>query len=209
MPLSGREAALNITSATATSSTGVAATRSTGPGSETGFVQINSTAQRVLDPDSTPTLYLNSTAVSSTAFTVNPVQGKFEWVIGDPPTGTYTADIEYLTLAKVAGGRQWTLNVDQDMFDITEFGSSGWKQYLPNMAGGQGSISRFWNDPTFFDYINTDQKFLIDLVVNSGEENRYQAFAYVTSDQIATAVDSLVNESVNYTAHGRIYYTTN
>lgn len=212
MALSGREAALRITGATATSSTDVAATRSTGTAG-TGYVQITSTAQRFLDPSTTHSLYRvaagSTTLVASSDYTINHVQGKFQWKAGDPSTGTYNADIRYLTATSVAGGREWTLNVDQDMFEITEFGSSGWKQYQPNLVGATASINRFWNDSTFFDYLNTDQRFVVDLVINSAAANRYQAFGYVESDQINTPVDGLVGETVNVRIDGAVYYTTN
>ena len=210
MPIQGRSAALRVTGTVATTSTGVAATRSTGPGAGalTGHVRINNVAQQIIDPDSTPVLLLNSTAVPATDYSVNHIQGKFQWNAGDPPVGTYTANIEYLTATSVAGGREWSLNIDQDMLEVTEFGSSGWKEYQPNMAGAGGSFTRYWNDPTFFDYVETSQRFVIELVTNSADNNRYQGFAYVNSDQLGASVDSLVTETVNYQVDGAVYYST-
>lgn len=211
MPLSGRSAALRITGAVPTSSTNVSCTATTGAA---GNVQITSTAQRFLNPSGTHALYRiaagSTTLESSTKYTINYIQGKFEYAAGQTvSTGTYQADIEYLTASNVAGGREWSLNVDQDMFEITEFGSSGWKQYQPNLVGASASISRFWGDATFFDYLNTSQKFVVDLVINSVNADRYQAFAYVESDSITTPVDGLVNENVNLRIDGAVYYTTN
>lgn len=208
MPLAGRAAALKATSLTATTSTGVACTRSTGAGSANGHVQITNTATRHIEPDSTPVLYLNSTAVSSTAYTVNYVQGKFEWRSGDPASGTYTADIEYVTASAVAGGREWTLNVEQDAFEVTEFGSGGWKEYQPNMAGAQISMTRYWNDATFFDYLNVGAKFLVELIVNSTQGWKYETYARVVSDQNGASVDSLVTEQINLVADGQVYFST-
>jgi hypothetical protein len=207
MALAGRNAFLKAASVTATTSTGNAATRSTGVGG-TGYVQVNSTARRHWEPTSTPTLYLNSTAVSSTNYNVNYVQGKFQWRTGDPVAGTYTADVEYLTVSNVGGGREWQLNVEQDMFEITEFGSSGWKEYQPNMAGGTVSVSRYWTDATFFDHLTLSNKFLVELGVNSASGDRFEAFAYMTGDQHQAAVDSLVSEGMSLTIDGAIYYST-
>jgi hypothetical protein len=67
MPLAGRNADVRISALTPTTSTGEAASLS-----GTGFyVGIDSSTRRHWDPESTPVLYLNSTAVSSTAYTVN------------------------------------------------------------------------------------------------------------------------------------------
>lgn len=207
MPLAGRNAALKVTSLTATTSTGNAATRSTGAGSETGFVQIDSTSRRHWDPDSTPVLYLNSTAVSSTNYDVNYVQGKFQWNTGDPSTGTYTIDADYLTASSVAGGREWQLQVENDMFEVSEFGSSGWKQYQPNLTGATVSIGRYWNDSTFIDYMAVDAKFIVELHVDQNG-NRYEGFARVGGDQVNTAVDAIVGESLNLAIDGQLFYST-
>lgn len=213
MPLAGRNADIRITSAAATSSTNVAATRSTGAGTAAGFVQVTSTAQRILEPESVPVLYVtaagSTSVVSSTNYNVNYVQGKFEWVTGDPSTGTYTADIAYLTASRVAGGREWQMNVETEAFEVSEFGSSGWREFFPNLAGAGISMSRYWVDSNFFDLINSGNAlFLVDLVVNSANGWRYQTFARVTSDQVNTAVDAIVNEQINLQAHGQVYFTT-
>ena len=204
MPLAGRNANLKATSLVATTSTGNAATLA-GDGLS---IQINSTARRHWDPDGLPVLYLNSTAVSSSAYTVNNVQGKFEFA-STQSTGTYTIDADYLTASAVGGGQEWTLNVETDAFEITEFGSSGWREFQPNMSGATASLTRFWNDETFFDYLSVgNAKFLIELIVNNSQGWRYEGFGYVTSDQINTSVDSIVGETVQITIDGKLYFTT-
>ena len=210
MPLAGRSADINITSVVPTTSTGEAATASTGSAAVRPFVQVDDTGKRIWDPDSTPVLYLNSTAVSSTAYTVNYVQGKFERSsTANFAAGTYTADIEYLTVSRVAGGREWQLTVNTDAFEVTEFGSSGWREFQPNLAGAQVTMSRYWNDEDFFDLLNSgNAKFLVDLVVNSAGGWRYQAFTRVAQDQVNTAVDAIVNEQITLQVDGQVYYTT-
>lgn len=206
MPLAGKDANLRIASGTATTSTGVACSESTGTIGN-GFVQIDSTAARHIVAESTPTLYLNSTAVSSTNYTVNPVQGKFEWLSGDPTTGTYTADIEYYTVSQVSGGREWQLNVETDMFEVSEFGSSGWKQFQPNLSGATATIGKYWVDETFFDLFNTESKFVVELMTDS-TGLRYEGYVRIVSDQINTPTDGLVGESVNVQFDGPVYYST-
>jgi hypothetical protein len=110
----------------------------------------------------------STTLVAAADYTINHVQGIFNWVTGDPSTGTYQADIRYLTATNVAGGREWTLNVEQEAFEVTEFGSSGWRQFQPNMAGATVTIGRYWNDSTFVDlFVADNPQFLVELVVNS------------------------------------------
>jgi hypothetical protein len=212
MPLSGRKAALKATAAAGVASTNNAATRSTGVGGETGYIRINSTARRHWDNVPAPVLYRaagGSTAVvSSTNYTVNYVQGRFQWKTGDPSTGTYTIDVDYLTASQIAGGREWQLNVEADMFEVTEFGSSGWKNFLPNLKGATVTINRYWNDPTFLDHLTLSNRFLMELIVNAAAGWRYEGFVRVASDQIQTAVDAIISESITLNVDGQVYFST-
>lgn len=203
MPLAGRDADVYVTSLTPTSSTGNAASLA----ADGLSVQIDSTSRRHWDPDGTHALYLNSTAVSSTAYTVNNVQGKFEFS-STQSTGTYTIDADYLTASQVASGREWTLNVEADMFEVSTFGSSGWKQYQPNLNGAQVTIGKYWVDSTFFDYMEVDGKFVVELYPNYSAGDRYEGFARVVSDQPSASVDSIVEETINLEVDGQLYYST-
>lgn len=215
MPIAGKDANLRIASGVATTSTNVACTRSTGVGAgatPTGYVQITSTSQRYIDPDSTPALYRiaagSTTLVAATDYTVNGVQGIFQWVSGDPSTGTYQADIQYLTATQVSGGREWTLNVEADMFEVSEFGSAGWKQFQPNLNGAQATISKYWTDSTFFDLFNTESKFIVELIAENTNGWRYEGFVRIQSDQVGTPTDGLVGETINLQFDGPVYYST-
>lgn len=205
MPLAGRNADVRITALTPTTSTGEAASLA-GTGL---YVSIDSSTRRHWDPDSTPVLYLNSTAVSSTAYTVNYVQGRFEFG-STQSTGTYTADVQFLATSQVAGGREWTLNIEADMFEVSTFGSSGWKEYQPNLNGASVSIGKYWTDGTFLDYIVADNpRFVVEMVpLNaSSTSERYEGFARVQSDQVSASVDAIVGETINLVVDGQLYYT--
>jgi hypothetical protein len=206
MALAGRKANVKITSSTSVTSTGEAASLA----ADGLSVQVDASSARHWDPASTgyPILYLNSTAVSSTAYTVNYVQGKAEFS-STQSTGTYTLDVDYLTASAVAGGREWNLNATNDMFEVTEFGSSGWKQFLPNMSGATVTVGRYWSDSNFYDLLNNDnQKFLLELIVSLTAGWKYEGYGYVTNDAITTPTDAIVEESVDFTVDGQLYFTT-
>jgi predicted secreted protein len=110
----------------------------------------------------------------------------------------------------VAGGREWTLNVEQDAFEVTEFGSSGWKQFQPNLSGATVTISRYWNDSDMLDRLAStgDNRFVVELIVNSANGWRYEGFARVASVNPQTAVDAIVSESANFVIDGQLYFST-
>jgi hypothetical protein len=215
MPIAGKDANLRIAAGVATTSTDEAATRSTGPGASTsvaGWVQITSTAHRYIEPDSTPILYVealgSTTVVPSSEYNLNPVQGLFSWTSGDPSTGTYTADIEWLTATSVSGGREWALSVETDMFEVSEFGSSGWKQFQPNLNGATVQIQKYWTDESFHDLFVTESKFIVALDLVKTESWRYEGYVRINSDQIGTPTDGLVGETLNMVFDGPVYYST-
>lgn len=215
MALAGRNANLKITGTAPVSSTDVACTRSTGPGastSVTGKVQITNVANRHLDPDSAHSLYRiaagSTTLVSANDYTLNNVTGTFQWNAGDPSTGTYQADINYLTVSQVSGGREWSVNPQTELFEVTEFGSGGWRQFQPNLTGAGIQIGKYWTDSAFLDRITTDARFVVELIVSDSDGWRYEGFARVAEDSIDTNVGGLVGESVNLVLDGALYFST-
>ncbi len=122
MPLSGRSAELLVTGLNGIGSTDNAATIA----ADFLSVQIDSTLRRHWDINSTtPTAWLDGSTVGIGPYTVNYVQGKFEFTSTQDSTGVWTIDTDYLTATNVAGGREWNLTVEHEAFEVTEFGSSG------------------------------------------------------------------------------------
>jgi hypothetical protein len=137
------------------------------------------------------------------------VQGRFEFG-STQPTGTYTADVEYLVTSQVAAGREWSLSVEADMFEVSTFGSSGWEEFQPNLNGATVSIGRYWTDGTFMDYMVADNpRFVVEMVpLNAGSTSaRYEGFARVQSDNPSASVDAIVGETINLVIDGQLYYT--
>ena len=117
----------------------------------------------------------------------------------------------------VAGDlREWTLNVDFDMFEISTFGSSGWKEYQPNLAGAQGNISGYWNITGSTQLRALQTKVLglsnapgtISFLVDATEGNGYTGDCWVTNLQLGAAVDNIVPFSAGVTMHGAVSYST-
>jgi len=120
------------------------------------------------------------------------------------------------TPALVADLREWSLNVEADMFEISTFGSSGWKQFQPNLNGAGGSISGYWNveGSTTMKAIQshildqTTAPATLDLLVSNTEANGYTGSAWVTGIQPQAAVDGIVAFSANITYDGAVAYST-
>lgn len=120
------------------------------------------------------------------------------------------------TPALVGDLREWTLNVEADMFEISTFGSSGWKQFQPNLNGAQGSISGYWNvqGSTTMKAVQTHilsqstDPATLSLLVHNTEGNGYTGSAWITGIQPQAAVDGIVSFSANITYDGAVAYST-
>ncbi len=207
MPLAGRAADVKVASLVATSSTDEVATLA----GDALSVSINNTARTHWNPDGVVTVFANASTVGVGPYSVNNVQGIVNFETTQNSSAAWTLDVEYLTVASVAGGREWGLNVEADMFEVSTFGSSGWKQFQPNLNGAGVTIGRYWNDSTFIDYMTVDALFMVELTPNTvagSTSARYEAFARVSADQHQASVDNIVTETINMVVDGALYYTT-
>ena len=118
--------------------------------------------------------------------------------------------------ALVADLREWSLNVDQDMFEVSTFGSSGWKEFMPNLAGAQGSISGYWAIQTSTSERALQNKVIqlstspgkISLLVDATNGNGYTGKAWITNLQLGASVDAIVPFTAGVTIHGAPSYST-
>ena len=220
--VSGKNAKIRFTSVVGTSSTDNAATRSTGVAiglshTTKGFVQIDSTSRRHWDRSSTATPILADagTPVAATLYTVNPVQGKFEWAVGDPPVGTYTIDCHFLTNTFLTGGQDWSVDADVDMLETTSFststGNTQWRTFIPGLSEATASIERLVTStstlgPVFFDRLNLPSDLVIELITDNAD--RFEGYAHVASDGFTANIEAITTESVDLQIDGPLYFST-
>lgn len=118
--------------------------------------------------------------------------------------------------ALVADLREWTANVETDMFDVTTFGSSGWKRFMPNMTGAQGSLSGFFAVQTSTTERAIMNKVLglsptpgqLSLLVDAANGNGITGDAWVSSLSLGASVDAIVPFGASFTYHGPVAYST-
>ena len=120
------------------------------------------------------------------------------------------------TPALVGDFREWTLNVEADMFEVSTFGSSGWSEFQPNLNGASGSVSGYWNvqGSTTMKAIQTHllsqstDPAKVSLLVNNSAQDGYTGSAWITAIQPGASVDNIVPFNANFTFHGAVSYST-
>lgn len=120
------------------------------------------------------------------------------------------------TPALVGDLREWQLNVEADMFEVSTFGSSGWKNFQPNLNGASGSLSGYWNVEASTTMKAMQAHLLsqstdpakVNLLVDNTEQNGYTMSAWITSLSPGASVDAIVPFTANFTADGAVAYST-
>lgn len=128
--------------------------------------------------------------------------GKFQFDVSATPT-------------EVADLREWSLNIDRDLFEISTFGSSGWRDFQQNLNGATGSISGYWNVENSSsmktiqeNLLNQSAAATAEFWVDATESNGYTAEVFVTSLSPSAAVDGIVTFAADMTVTGAVSYST-
>ena len=217
MAISGKVARIRHTSASATNSTDEASDLSTDGVS----LSINATAKRHWDRTSTaPAIYVSGDTgvdISADIKSINYVQGIVTFTTPHSTATTITMDVDYLTASYLAGGRNWSVDVDTNMLDVTAFSTNStdvaWRTFLAGLNGAEISIERLFQSDTtahvFWDALNApSSNFIVELVPDGGG-NRYEAFTHVSQYSPSIEVDGTADEGVTLTVDGPLFYTTN
>ena len=216
--LTGKSAKVKFTAATPTASTGEAFTSLSSTTSRTEF-KITNAAKRHWTRSQDPVILVLTTA--HTDFSYNPVQGKITFT-GTPLTTTeanaVTGNVYWLTASYLPWTREWTLDTEVDLLEITSFstttGDVQWRDFTAGLQTGTIDLGRIVDTPTtstplWFDRLNTDQDVIIELRLNaSGSTDKFEGYARVASDSYDVPRDGLQAESVTLQLDGELYHST-
>lgn len=163
---------------------------------------ITDTAKRYWDKDTAVTVDVD--AVLETGVTIDYIGGRITFDTPLSGSEAVTVSGKYWTVSELAGFYNWSLDLSADMEDCTDFQSNGWREFVPTLKGFTISAEAYWQDETFQDRLG--EEVVVALYTNESNDERYEGFAYITSDSIETPVDGLVQDTVEFTGNGELYY---
>lgn len=179
------------------------------------YVQIDDTGKRHWLRDSTGyAVALNGTPQPATAYVLNPVLGRFEFHSTGQTAGTWTADVRYLTNTYLTGARDWSVDINNDMLDVTTFSTSTadvkWRKFEPGLSEADMTLSRLISTgdtgPVFYDRLNLPGDVIVEAVTH--DFNSFEAYGLIETDGIQTSVDDMTVESVTVQLTGPVYWST-
>lgn len=165
---------------------------------------ISDAAKRYWDKETPVTVKVN-TVVVSIGFTLEYCGGVVVFEAPLEPEDVVTVSGKYLTVAQHGGFFNWSADLELETSDITTFQSAGWKENLPTVKGFTASAESYWGDEEFF--AGMGKEVVIALYTDAtASKLRYEGFGIISSDSIETAVDDIVNETIEIQGTGPLYY---
>ena len=153
--------------------------------------------------DAAITVLKNAVPVT-TGFTLERAGG---FVVFSPAllgTDVVTVTGSALTLVQAGGFFNWSVDAEGETAETTTYASAGWKEFSQVIKGWSGNAEAYWGNDRFFKSLG--QIIVVKLFVDTGASQRcLEGFALITSDNIESAVDEIVQESVDFTGVGPLY----
>jgi hypothetical protein len=172
--------------------------------------QVTNRDKRWLDPSAATTVYVDGIPVS-TFMSVCYAGGFIRFTDSLPADAEVTLDGKYFTSTginpacnELGTAKQWTLDLQYDELDVTDFSSMGWREYDKALRGATVSLEKWWFDEFFLDDITAPQ--LVGFELHADDERVYYCYGYLTGNGLQLAVDGAVEETINVRVTGLVEY---
>jgi len=161
-------------------------------------------AKRWLNPATATTVKIDSSAVAPQA--IVHAGGFVRFASGVAAGSSVTIDGQYFTAVnKLAGAKQWSLDMQADELDVTSWDSGSWREFMTVIKSATASFDKWWFDQFFLVYIQDTTA--VGLELRTKDDKRYYCYGNITSDSIKAASEGAIEESINVRVTGPVEYT--
>jgi predicted anti-sigma-YlaC factor YlaD len=181
-------------------------------------LSITAKAKRHWDRSSTASvrIFTNTGAITSHSHVRNHAIGTITFTTPHSTAKTYTLDVEWMASSYLGRAQNWSVESSVDMLETTAFSTStagaGWRTFTPGLNQASAQLSRILTTgdtgPIFFDRMNADQAFVLELVLNNTAGERLEGFARIDADTWTDPIDGLAGESPTFRIDGPLYWST-
>lgn len=211
----GKMGRVRIGASVATTSTNVAATLSS---DDDVTLTIANSSQRHWTQGSTmPRVYGATTDAELTdAYTVDCVRGRVVFSTAHSTAVAYKVDIAWVPMSCLGVTRSWTLDVSNDLKDVTVFPCStshGWRAFAPGLSEATISLGRLVatsesTAPPFIDRQALEAPLYVELHPDYSTGGHFAAYARIQARGNQVSVDDIAQETVTLKVDGPVYWTT-
>lgn len=122
----------------------------------------------------------------------------------------------YLPFITVSGSREWSLDIEREQMESTEFGDALWRTFVNGLGAGSGTLSGFWVDDEYLKQFNDTlpQTTVLSLELASepgspSDPNpRFEFFAAFTGHGVGVALDQLIGLDLDFVVDGPVFLRT-
>lgn len=186
---------------------GTSATFTNAPMTNTGDnkrYKITDATKAYWDTTAALTVKVDGVTVTS-GFTVEYAGGN---VVFDASQGASVVTVtgKSFTVAAIGGGYNWSVDIESELVECTDFNSSGFKKYTPITSGFSGSFETYWSSGENFSELGNQLLVLVLYTDNTANKNRYEGYAIISANNVENPVDGLVTDNCDFTGTGKLYY---
>lgn len=190
MALQGYNASIKVQSA------GVAMTDEATSTSDDQTYQITDSAKRILDLN-TVIVVKDDGVITTENYEISYLDGTITFDTADVARGPITITGSYLTPATVGTAKSYSFSGTADIYDTTDFSSTGSRKFQAGLVSGTVSLGRFHvSDDVFIDDLLAGEIVIIELYVDA--TNYISCYGVYSSDNIESPVDGLITEDVSF-----------
>lgn len=153
----------------------------------------------------------NWTTVATERYRVQHAGGRVHF--RSPNTNDVRVSGYYVTVSLAAQTNEYTMSINGEMLDTTVFINYetepellGWRRRKQGIKDVTGTVGGFWDINNFFtDRILNQKPLILELTVDQTVEPEPEIFAmyaFLESQELASAVDATVDTSVSYQSDG-------
>lgn len=207
--ISGKIAAFYKQSGTATAMTDEACTDS---GDHKNYY-ITSATKRYIDPDTTVVVEKQTDgegefATVSSGYTIQYLGG---YVVFDEANGAddvIQVTGKYLPTTQLVGAFNWSLSVEVDMHEVTDFADSGHKNYIAGNKGWTGECEMYWIADTETGVASNElssdlgDRLVCVFYVDDTNDYRYEGFGRITNINPSASVGDIISQSISIQGTG-------
>jgi hypothetical protein len=168
--------------------------------------QVTNFLRRIIDPDAAVTVKVNAIVVT-TGFTIDYLFGKVTFSPALAPADVVTVSGNFLPTLDVIESKEFSVSMTRDMGDVTVFAVTDNRSRLPLLKDASGSISHLKAllddlDPgagtvRLFNLLVDGTRKVLELNPG-GQADFWRGWVTFESQEVAAAVDDLVNATLNW-----------
>lgn len=212
MAIAGRVAAF-FRNDTVTGSVAFTSEAMTNSGDQKDYY-ITNTAKRYWDDLLVPTVQTSTdggtvwSAVSATLYTVEYIGGHIVFAVARNPAHLFRVSGKSFSLLQVGGGFGWAADLKLDTEEVTTFESGGFKEYKPILKDWTGSLDAYWINGNLQNLLGAMiiAVLYVENTLSGGRSSRYEGKCILDNVSTDSAVDKVVDQSINLQGQGPLYY---